>query len=156
MSAYTLVFALGVLYGRRSSALREQVEPNLAFLPPAEGERFTRIDTGSLAEQLARAGIPKEVAALLMEKLGGLSAFREFSETLAKVEKYNWVIRMASRALEEGRISPEVYRFIVRRYMILLSREYPRLESLRPLADEEVRRLLRQLLQPASEAPAPA
>lgn len=141
MSTYMLVLALGVLLGRRTSALREQVEPNLVFLSPAEAELSLRVDSGVLVEQLAHVGFSLEVTTQLFEKLRELRSFREFSESLAKVEKCSWVIRMASRALEEGRISPEVYRFIVQRYMSRLSHEYPKLENLRFLADEEVKRL---------------
>ncbi|MEZ0346214.1 MAG: hypothetical protein ABWK01_06670 [Infirmifilum sp.] len=149
MSSYALAFALGLLYGRRAAAQVEQVEPELSFLPPLEVEQPPPGDLSALADQLVQAGVPREVALRFLEGLKELGSLREYAEALERVEKYSYYLRSASRALEEGRISPAAFQFVVRRYMRLLSSEYPKLESLRGRVDEDVKKLLAQLLSPA-------
>lgn len=157
MSTYALAFALGLLYGRKVGAQPEQVEPVLAYLPISEQGAPPTAFEEHLVNHLVSSGVPRELALTIVEKLGNLEALRSFAEAAMRVEKCYWALRRASKALEEGRISPSLYQFITRRYLLTLSETYPKLEAMRARADEEVRRVLREILtSQLSAAPAGA
>ncbi|MEM1690777.1 MAG: hypothetical protein QXG48_04255 [Thermofilaceae archaeon] len=157
MSTYALAFALGLLYGRKVSAQPEPVEPVLEYIPVSEQEAPPYALEEHLVSQLERAGVPRELASATVERLKSLESLRSFAEAALKVERCYWVLRTASKALEEGRISPSVYQFITRRYLLTLSEVYPKLEELKVKADEEVRKALRSILtsQQAASPTAP-
>lgn len=155
MSTYFLAFALGLLYGRKAGAQPEQVEPVLAFLPVSEQGGPSLVSGEQLVNHLTSAGVPKELATIVVEKLSSLESLRGFAETAIRVERCYWALRRASKALKEGRISPSLYQFITRRYLLILSELYPKLEAMKARADEEVRKILREVLTAQLQA-APA
>jgi len=157
VSTYALAFALGLLYGRKVSAQPEQVEPVLEYIPVSEREAPPLALEEQLVSQLERVGVPRELALIVVEKLKSLESLRSFAEAALKVERCYWILRTASKALEEGRISPSVYQFITRRYLLTLSEVYPKLEELRVKADVEVRKAIREILtlQPAASPTEP-
>ena len=104
-------FVLGLLYWRKSKAISIQVNPRIIFLPldpelPSKPESQDKI-----AEELINHGIPREIADQIIAKAG------EVADALYKLELSRWMLREASRALDERRISTKIYRSIIRRYM---------------------------------------
>jgi hypothetical protein len=111
MSGVTLsaAFAAGFLYGRKAKAIREPVRPKIVYIPLSKLEMPARTPF-RLPEELFKRGIPPDALnriAELAEKVYNI---------MLKREECTWMLYAASKALNEGRISPSTYQAIVRRY----------------------------------------
>jgi len=146
MSTYALVFTLGVLFGRKASAKMMEVDPVIEFLPLLESEQLPQINPDEVVEQLMQRGFSRELATEFFVRLQELKAFREYTEALVRVERCKMIIRKASRALNEKRISGEAFNFMIQRYMNILIEASNRLDLLEKEADRELDDMLKQLL----------
>lgn len=108
-------FLAGLWAGRTGAAREELVEPQLAFIPvPAGGAELGEVLMQKLAESLPRSAAEAAVQAVLKE-------FGDLLRLLERRELALRVLKQASEALEQGRISPTAYRHLARKYLRVLA-----------------------------------
>ena len=116
MTASTLAaaFVLGLLYGRRAKPQEVQVPPKIVYVPLAYAESGASGLVFNLEERLRLSGLaggPLDEIIKVADEL--YSAMRRREECLQ-------MLFLASKALNELRISPSTYRAITRRYLTQL------------------------------------
>lgn len=138
MEAYTLLasFLLGLLYGRSSAAKAEPVDPQIAFVPPAEaGHSWNFVE--DLTSELSKRGIPPEQAREAACSLLSSPEIQRILKLLERGDRALRILKKASTALENGSIPPHVYRHLARKYMKILAEVRLELEKVDPASLEK-------------------
>jgi hypothetical protein len=147
--SYLGAFALGLLLGRRVGVRVVEVPPKLVFLPASSLEGAD--PSGVFIKTLVEAGVPQPLAQALYAELSSLPAVRDAVRLWRTRERAYRILALANKALEEGRISVDVYHQIVRRYMSLLAEAERDAER----AEEEARNAVAEVLKHLSVAGTP-
>jgi hypothetical protein len=141
--SYLGAFALGLLLGRKVGARAVEVPPKLVFLPASSLEGAD--PSGVFIKTLVEAGVPQPLAQALYAELSSLPAVREVVKLWRTRERAYRILALANKALEEGRISVDVYHQIVRRYMSLLAEAERDAEKVEEEARSAVAEVLKHL-----------
>lgn len=149
--SYLGAFALGLLLGRKVGARAVEIPPKLAFLPASSLEGADPSDV--FIKTLVEAGVPQPLAQALYAELSSLPAVREAVRLWRTRERAYRLLALANKALEEGRISVDVYHQVVRRYMSLLAEAERDAERAEEEARSAVAEVLKRLLSAAGTPP---
>lgn len=149
--SYVGAFLLGVLLGRRVGARVVEVPPKLVFLPVSSLEGVNPSDV--FIRTLVQAGVPQPLAQAIYAELSSLPPVKRAMELWEARERAYRLLALANKALEEGRISVDVYHQIVRRYMSLLAEVERDAEKVEEEARRATQVALKRLLTVASTPP---
>jgi len=142
---------LGLLLGRRVGARVVEVPRKLVFLPASSLEGAD--PSGVFIKTLVEAGVPQPLAQALYAELSSHPAVREVVKLWRTRERAYRILALANKALEEGRISVDVYHQIVRRYMSLLAEAERDAERAEEEARSAVAEVLKRFLSVAGTSP---
>ncbi|MEM1890338.1 MAG: hypothetical protein QXN04_09380 [Pyrobaculum sp.] len=112
-------FLAGLLLGRQFGGRVEEVDPKLVFIPMGEAPQLDL--KKALVEGFIRAGLSNQEARALAEELMRHQLLTEVDNLIKKRDFALHILRQASQALEDGRISPATYGALVRKYLIILA-----------------------------------
>lgn len=112
-----LAFFVGFLLGRTIWSKVEKVEPRVVFIPPSQSSVDINVDP-----QLAQ----------VVKELQDVPAVKRYLEALYERERALWALKMANKALEEGRISAHTFQALTRKYLYRLVEVEREIERLKP------------------------
>ena len=112
-----LTFFVGFLLGRTIWSKVERVEPRIVYIPPSQ------VNANIVGDpQLAQA----------IRELQEVPAVKKYVEALGEREKALLMLRLANKALEEGRISAHTFQALTRKYLYRLVEVEREIERLKP------------------------
>ena len=125
-----LTFFVGFLLGRTIWSKVERVEPRIVYIPPSQ------VNANIVGDpQLAQA----------IRELQEVPAVKKYVEALGEREKALLMLRLANKALEEGRISAQTFQALTRKYMLKLVEVESELERLRNDIDQVINSFQRKI-----------